>query len=51
LASLAEAVRLYEKYALPPQEYIDGLRGHDLMDWCGLDVPCHADVLLRLANA
>lgn len=28
------------------------LRGHDLACWCPLDgVPCHADVLLELANA
>jgi len=27
------------------------LRGHDLACWCPLDKPCHADVLLELANA
>jgi hypothetical protein len=27
------------------------LRGKDLMCWCPLDQPCHADVLLRIANA
>lgn len=27
------------------------LRGHNLACWCPLDQPCHADVLLRLANA
>jgi hypothetical protein len=26
------------------------LQGHDLMCWCPLDQPCHADVLLELAN-
>ncbi|MFE6354340.1 DUF4326 domain-containing protein [Streptomyces rochei] len=26
------------------------LRGRDLMCWCPLDEPCHADVLLELAN-
>lgn len=26
------------------------LRGKDLMCWCPLDLPCHADVLLELAN-
>jgi hypothetical protein len=30
---------------------IEGLRGHDLACWCPLDEPCHADVLLELANA
>lgn len=27
------------------------LRGKDLACWCRLDQPCHADVLLKLANA
>lgn len=27
------------------------LRGRDLACWCPLDEPCHADVLLELANA
>lgn len=27
------------------------LRGHDLACWCPLDEPCHADVLLEVANA
>ena len=27
------------------------LRGKDLVCWCPLDGPCHADVLLELANA
>ncbi len=26
------------------------LTGHNLACWCPLDVPCHADVLLHLAN-
>jgi hypothetical protein len=26
------------------------LAGHDLVCWCPLDQPCHADVLLELAN-
>ena len=29
---------------------IRDLRGKDLMCWCPLDQPCHADVLLELAN-
>jgi hypothetical protein len=32
---------------LPIQE----LRGKDLACWCPIDQPCHADVLLELANA
>ena len=27
------------------------LRGRDLACWCDLDQPCHADVLLEVANA
>ncbi|MEM9065089.1 MAG: DUF4326 domain-containing protein [Planctomycetota bacterium] len=26
------------------------LRGRDLMCWCRLDKPCHADVLIAIAN-
>jgi hypothetical protein len=26
------------------------LRGHDLACWCALDQPCHADILLAIAN-
>lgn len=29
---------------------IEELRGRDLVCWCPLDQPCHADVLLELAN-
>lgn len=29
---------------------IPELRGRDLACWCPLDQPCHADVLLELAN-
>jgi hypothetical protein len=60
------AVDLYREYAeraltVPllqagwPQ--IDALRGHDLACWCpltypdGRPYPCHADVLLEIANA
>ena len=38
---------------LPSQPlYLDlpELTGHDLMCFCPLDQPCHADVLLELAN-
>jgi hypothetical protein len=30
---------------------LDELRGRDLACWCPLDEPCHADVLLEIANA
>lgn len=36
----------------PPtrQEIRGALRGHDLACWCPLDGPCHADVLIEIAN-
>lgn len=30
--------------------HVDELRGKNLACWCALDKPCHADVLLRVAN-
>jgi len=30
--------------------WLEPLRGKDLACWCPLDQPCHADVLLELAN-
>jgi hypothetical protein len=52
-----EMVRLYRAHVSPggpgalSREELDELRGHDLACWCRLDEPCHADVLLELANA
>jgi hypothetical protein len=43
--------------AIPDRNYpstadiIAHLRGKDLACWCPLDQPCHADVLLRVANS
>lgn len=43
-----DAYRHRAKYNLPdPAE----LHGKNLACWCPLDQPCHADVLLELANA
>jgi Domain of unknown function (DUF4326) len=33
-----------------PKALFERLRGKNLACWCPLDQPCHADVLLRLAN-
>lgn len=46
------AVRMFEWYAwlLWADEGIPELRGKDLACFCPLDQPCHADVLLELAN-
>ena len=46
------AVRLYREW-LPESSLLSQmseLAGHDLMCFCPLDQPCHADVLLELAN-
>jgi hypothetical protein len=44
----AHALRLMHDGARA--DYLAPLRGHDLACWCRLDAPCHADVLLELAN-
>ena len=33
------------------RDHIAELRGKNLACWCPLDQPCHADVLLEIANA
>jgi hypothetical protein len=56
-----EAVRLYNdeltywfggrmKNDVPFREAVESLRGRDLACWCPPGQPCHADVLLSLAN-
>ena len=46
------ATLLFERSMdLKPAGWADPLRGHDLVCWCPLDQPCHADVLLKLANS
>lgn len=51
-----EAVAVYREWitAMPAHRraaLLAPLRGRDLACWCPLDQPCHADVLLELANA
>jgi hypothetical protein len=53
-----EAVDLFRRWISGPGEIaqqwrasIHLLRGKNLACWCSLDGPCHADVLLELANA
>ena len=50
----AEALARYESdLQADPARVADvraELRGVDLACWCPLDEPCHADVLLRVAN-
>lgn len=49
----ADAIAWYEAHIAPniPPEDLRELRGKNLACYCPLDKPCHADVLLRLANA
>jgi hypothetical protein len=48
-----QAIRLYEQHLLASPDLIarlPELRGRQLVCWCPLDQPCHADVLARYAN-
>ena len=40
----------YFKAPFSVREIRSELAGHDLCCWCPLDQPCHADVLLEIAN-
>lgn len=45
------AVAFYRQAFAPDAPEIRAeLAGHDLACWCPLDQPCHADVLLEIAN-
>lgn len=58
----AHAVELFQQWMDGERAHLKGynpiplpairrhLAGHDLVCWCPLDSPCHADVLLELAN-
>lgn len=41
----------FEEFRDSYMERISELRGKDLACWCPLDQPCHADVLLEIANS
>lgn len=47
-----QVIELYEKFLLTSAlwHHLDELRGKDLVCWCA-PLPCHADVLLKYANA
>jgi hypothetical protein len=55
-ASRADAVQRYEddlragRLRFTVDDARERLAGSDLACWCSLDGPCHADVLLRVAN-
>jgi hypothetical protein len=39
------------RLSVTPDDVVKELRGHDLACWCKPHDPCHADVLLGVANA
>ena len=51
------ALMLFEECALDPllgtikrEDVVKKLRGKNLACWCPLKQPCHADILLKIAN-
>jgi hypothetical protein len=50
IAESFEAVQLYRRRLEHEGYDLSPLAGHDLCCWCSLSSPCHADVLLELAN-
>ncbi len=48
-AAAVEAFRL-DNHRRPASDFAE-LRGRTLVCWCPLNEPCHADVLLEIANA
>ncbi len=54
-AAAAAAVARFREHCPPDSPLAEAarrvLRGKDLACWCPLDRPCHADVLLEIANA
>lgn len=55
VATTQEAVDCYRALQWPEAHHKawarEKLRGKNLACWCPLDQPCHADVLLEIANA
>lgn len=48
---LLGSAMLRERYGYPSDDEIRAeLAGKDLLCWCRLDEPCHADLLLKIAN-
>lgn len=46
----AQAVEMFERLMKANPWDVEELRGKNLACWCKPGTPCHADVLLRLAN-
>ena len=49
-ASVARCRAYLDATPLLKRAVVRELRGKDLACWCPLDLPCHADVLLEVAN-
>ena len=49
-----KALRMFREYAVRTSElhpdWLKPLKGKSLACWCPLNQPCHADILLELAN-
>ena len=52
IKDLDTSLKFYKRFARRQQErgLLEELRGKNLACWCPLDKPCHADILLELAN-
>src|SRR5215471_3837759 len=46
-----DAAHMFELFCGPNLAIGEELRGKNLACWCALNAPCHADVLLKWANA
>lgn len=53
--TVEDAVSIYREFLCASPDLVEkakrNLFGKNLACWCALDQPCHADVLLELANA
>jgi len=52
IAVIYKSVEFFKEWILknPRKINLEELRGKNLACWCPLDKPCHADILLELAN-
>jgi hypothetical protein len=51
ITTASEAVEWFRWYMTQVKRDFSELRGKDLACWCKEGAPCHADVLLEIANA
>jgi hypothetical protein len=51
IQNVVNTFSVYAKYRLEREpHWLDELKGKNLACWCPLDQPCHADILLEMAN-